>query len=79
MSEENSKEFLEFQAYWRVAEKMIGKASKEELAVALRILAMQSAHYARKSGELELPDLTEFLATSQRTNTICPYDAVRPH
>ena len=45
MSEENNKAFLEFQAYWLVAEKMIGKASKEELAVALRILAMQSAHY----------------------------------
>ena len=62
MSEENNKAFLEFQAYWLVAEKMIGKASKEELAVALRILAMQSAHYARKYGELELPDLTELLA-----------------
>ena len=42
---------------------MIEQASKEDLANALRILAMQSAHYARKYGELELPDLTELLAT----------------
>jgi len=63
MSEERSKAFLEFQAYWRVAEEMIGKASKDELAVALRILAMQSAHYARRYSELELPDLMELLAT----------------
>ncbi|MFT3848514.1 MAG: hypothetical protein QM739_07475 [Propionivibrio sp.] len=63
MSEENNQAFLEFQAYWRVAEEMIGQASKDELADALRILAMQSAHYTRKYGELALPDLTELLAT----------------
>lgn len=42
---------------------MIGDATKEELAGALRILAIQSAHYTRKYGELQLPDLTELLNT----------------
>ena len=42
---------------------MIAEATKEELAEALRILAMQSAHYARKYGELQLPDLTDLLNT----------------
>ena len=57
MSDEKDKEFVEFQAYWRLSEEMIGKASKDDLAEALRILSMQSAHYTRKFGELALPDL----------------------
>lgn len=63
MSEEQKKLFLEFQAYWRLSEDMMAKASKEDLAEALRILSMQSAHYARKFGELQMPDLSELLAT----------------
>ena len=63
MSEETNKTFLEFQAYWRLSEEMLAKASKDDLAEALRILSMQSAHYARKYGELQLPDLSELLTT----------------
>lgn len=63
MCDEKDKTFVEFQAYWRLAEELIGRASKADLAEALRILSMQSAHYARKYGELELPDLTELLAS----------------
>jgi len=63
MSEEKNKTFLEFQAYWRLSEEMLAKASKDDLAEALRILSMQSAHYARKYGELQLPDLSELLTT----------------
>jgi hypothetical protein len=63
MSDETSKTFVEFEAYWRLSEEMIAEATKEDLAEALRILAMQSAHYARKFGELQLPDLTELLDT----------------
>ena len=63
MSEKENKAFLEFETYWRLSEDMLDKASKEDLAETVRILAMQSAHYARKYGELELPDLTELLAT----------------
>ena len=63
MSDEKDKEFVEFQAYWRLSEEMIGKASKDDLAEALRILSMQLAHYTRKFGELALPDLTELLTS----------------
>ena len=63
MSDEKNQESIDFQAYWRLAEDMLDKASKEDLAEALRILALQSAHYARKYGELQLPDLTELLST----------------
>ena len=63
MSNEGNKTFVEYQVFWRLGEEMIEQASKDQLAEALRILAMQSAHYARKYGELELPDLAELLAT----------------
>ena len=63
MSDEKSKAFAEFEAFWRLGEEMIAEATKEDLAEALRILAMQSAHYARKYGELELPDLNDLLNT----------------
>lgn len=63
MTDERSKTFVDFEAYWRLGEEMIENASKDQLAYALRILAMQSAHYARKYGELPLPDLTELLTT----------------
>lgn len=63
MSVQKNKDFMEFEAYWRLSEEMIAKADKDDLAEALRILAMQSAHYARKYGELQLPDLSELLST----------------
>lgn len=63
MSDKKNQDFMEFQAYWRLSEEMIAKANKEDLAEALRILALQSAHYARKFGELQLPDRTELLST----------------
>lgn len=65
MSEMDNKDqtFLEFQAYWRLAEEMIARASKEELAETARILALQAAHYARKYGQLDLPDLQHLLTT----------------
>ena len=43
---------------------MIADASKEELAEAARILGMQAAHYARKYGELQLPDLAQLLSAT---------------
>lgn len=50
------KVFAEFRAYWQFADELLGKATKEQLAVVARILALQSAHYARKYGELPLPN-----------------------
>ena len=54
--------FLEFKAYWQLSEEMIADATKEDLAETARILAMQAAHYARKFGELPIPDMTHLLA-----------------
>jgi hypothetical protein len=60
----NNPVFQEFQAYWQLSEEMITSASKEEIAEVARILAMQSAHYARKYGEMELPDLAHLLSAT---------------
>jgi len=60
-----STEFQEFKAYWQLSEELIADASKEDLAEAARILAMQAAHYARKYGDLQLPDLTHLLSATQ--------------
>lgn len=43
---------------------MIADATKEDLAEAARILAMQAAHYARKHGEEQLPDLAHLLSAT---------------
>lgn len=56
--------FKEFSAYWRLSEEMIAEATKEDLAEAARILAMQAAHYARKYGEAQLPDLAHLLSAT---------------
>lgn len=56
-----SKTFQEFRAYWQLSEEMIAQATKEDLAETARILAMQAAHYARKYGEMQLPDLNHLL------------------
>lgn len=47
-----------------MSEEMIAEASKEDLAEAARILAMQAAHYARKYGEVPLPDLAHLLSVT---------------
>ena len=59
-----SKEFQEFKAYWHLSEELIADASKDDLAEVARILAMQAAHYARKYGELQLPDLAHLLSAT---------------
>jgi len=56
--------FQEFRAYWQLSEEMIAEASKDDLAEAARILAMQAAHYARKYGEVQLPDLAYLLSAT---------------
>ena len=60
----SNREFLEFKTYWALSEKMIADASKEDIVEAARILAMQAAHFARKYGELQLPDLTHLLSAT---------------
>lgn len=67
----NDSTFREFRAYWQLSEEMIAHASKEDLAETARILAMQAAHFARKYGELQLPDLHHLLsATSVEANNV---------
>jgi hypothetical protein len=57
--------FQEFRAYWQLSDELIAGATKEDLAETARILALQAAHYARKFGELPIPDLAQLLlATS---------------
>jgi hypothetical protein len=56
--------FHEFRAYWQLSEDLIADATKEELAEVARILGMQAAHYARKYGELPIPDMTHLLAST---------------
>jgi hypothetical protein len=56
--------FLEFRAYWQLSEEMIADATKEDLAEVARILAMQSAHFTRKYGEMPLPDLNHLLTAT---------------
>lgn len=41
---------------------MVANATKEDLAETARILAFQAAHYARKHGEMQLPDLSHLLS-----------------
>ena len=53
--------FAEFKAYWKIADELLEKATKEQLSTVARLLALQSAHYARKHGALPLPDLFELL------------------
>ena len=57
--------FAEFRAYWQIADELIEKTTKEQLATVARILALQSAHYARKHGELPLPNLFELLKITE--------------
>ncbi len=56
--------FQEFRAYWQLSEELIASASKEDLAEVARILAMQAAHYARKYGEAQLPNVAHLLSAT---------------
>lgn len=56
--------FDEFRAYWQLSEELISGATKEDLGEVARILAMQSAHYARLYGELPIPDLAHLLTSA---------------
>jgi len=57
--------FAEFKAYWQIADELLEKATKEQLSTVARILALQSAHYARMYGELPLPNLFELLKITE--------------
>jgi hypothetical protein len=62
--------FHEFRAYWQLSEDLIADATKDDLAEVARILGMQAAHYARKYGELPIPDMTHLLANVEDEESI---------
>ena len=62
--------FNEFRDYWRLSEELIADATKDDLAETARILAMQAAHYARKYGELPIPDMTHLLAKTTDEDSV---------
>ncbi len=62
--------FHEFRAYWQLSEDLIADATKEDLAETARILALQAAHYARKFGELPIPDMAHFLASTDDVESV---------
>ena len=51
----------ELSGVWAMAERMISAAGREDLAETARILALQSAVYARRFGELPLEDHLDYL------------------
>ena len=45
-----------FEQYYKLADQLIGKVSKEDLAECARLLALNVAHYQSKYGELPLDE-----------------------
>jgi len=56
--------FKEFREYWQLSEEMIADASKEEIVQVARLLALQAAHFSRKYGDQQLPDLAHLLSAT---------------
>jgi hypothetical protein len=54
-----------FKKYYRLADEVIAKATKEELAECARLLALNVAHYRQKYGELPIEEQSEFLNTNE--------------
>ena len=51
----------EFQQYYKLADKLIKSATKEQLAESARLLALNLAHYQGKFGEIPLEDTLAIL------------------
>lgn len=54
-----------FATYYTLADKLIEKVSKEDLAETARLLAMNIAHYQSKYGELPLDETLAMLGMAQ--------------
>ena len=54
-----------FATYYKLADRLIEKVSKEDLAECARLLAMNIAHYQHKYGELPLSDTLAMLGLAQ--------------
>jgi len=60
----NSLALQRFHDLFQQSEDIIALASKEDLAEAARVLAIQSAYIARHGEEMQLPELTNLLAVT---------------
>jgi len=56
-----------FQQYYKLADQLIEKVSKEDLAECARLMALNVAHYQSKYGELPL-DETLAMINMEKTN-----------
>lgn len=54
-----------FAQYYKLADKLIEKVSKEDLAECARLLALNIAHYQSKYGELPLDETLSMLGMPQ--------------
>jgi len=52
-----------FRQYYKLADELIEKTSKDDVAECARLLAMNIAHYQSKYGELPLSETLEMLGT----------------
>ncbi len=54
-----------FQQYYKLADQLIEKVSKDDLAECARLLAMNIAHYQSKYGELPLEETLAMLGVAK--------------
>lgn len=54
-----------FEQYYKLAEQLIGKVSKEDLAECARLLALNVAHYQSKYGELPLDETLSMIGMNK--------------
>src|SRR4249920_3424548 len=59
--------FKELSAYSQVAERMIERSGKADIAEVARILALQVAIYARRFGELPPGDHADYMKATERS------------
>jgi len=57
-------DLLNFQQYYKLADQLIEKSSKDEIAECARLLALNVAHYQTKFGELPLEERLAMLSTN---------------
>ena len=55
-------DLLNFQQYYQLADQLIEKSSKEEIAECARLLALNVAHYQSRFGELPLEERLAMLS-----------------
>jgi hypothetical protein len=57
-----------FQQYYKLADELIEKVSKDDISECARLLAMNIAHYQSKFGDLPLDETLAMLGTGKPNN-----------